>query len=169
MGPQREEGMFRFDHHRLDAFAVAREVLQRGDAIAKRLPRGYGALGDQLRRALLSTFLGIAEGSSRTGTDRVARFRCARGEASEAAAALEAVALLGLAAVAEVEEILALLDRLCAMLTRLAGLAIKRPPTNTDSLHAHAPPEPPSNTNTNSNTDSDTDSNTPAPSPIPPR
>src|SRR5262245_53965228 len=50
-----------FDHHRLDAFGVARQALQRGDAIARRLPRGYATLSDQLRRALLSAFLGIAE------------------------------------------------------------------------------------------------------------
>ena len=77
--------MPKFDHHRLDAFSVAREALVLGNAIACRIPRGYGTLADQLRRALLSAFLGIAEGSSRSGSDRLARFRCARGEASEAA------------------------------------------------------------------------------------
>src|SRR5262245_1155172 len=71
--------------------------------------------------ALLSVFLGIAEGSSRSGSDRLARFRCARGEASEAAAALEAVQLLRLAPNNEIDSALALLDRLCAMLTRLDG------------------------------------------------
>ena len=117
-----------FDHHRLDAFRVAREALCLGDEIVKRLLRGYAALADQLRRALLATFLGIAEGSSRSGSDRMARFRCARGEASEAAAALEAVLLLRLAPQNEVERALGLLDRLCAMLTRLAGLSHRRPP-----------------------------------------
>jgi four helix bundle protein len=112
----------RFDHHRLDAFSVAREALRVGDAIARRIPRGYATLADQLRRALLSAFLGIAEGSSRSGSDRLARFRCARGEAAEAAAALEAAQLLRLAPIQEIETALALLDRLCAMLTRLAGL-----------------------------------------------
>jgi four helix bundle protein len=117
-----------FDHHRLDAFRVAREALSLGDQIVKRLPRGHASLADQLRRALLAAFLGIAEGSSRTGSDRLARFRCARGEASEAAAALEAVSLLRLAPDDEVERALALLDRLCAMLTRLAGLSHRRHP-----------------------------------------
>jgi len=65
-----------FGYERLDAFAVAREALGLGDRLARRLPRGYGKLGDQLRRALLSTYLGIAEGASRTGADRLARFRC---------------------------------------------------------------------------------------------
>ena len=43
----------RFAHHRLDAFHVARRALAAGDAIVRKLPRGYGTLGDQLRRALL--------------------------------------------------------------------------------------------------------------------
>jgi len=46
-----------------------------------------------------------------------------RGEAAEAAAALEAVQLLHLAPKHETDDVLALLDRLCAMLTRLAGLS----------------------------------------------
>ena len=117
-----------FDHHRLDAFSVARQALQQGDAIARRLPRGYAALGDQLRRALLSAFLGIAEASSRSGADRLARFRCARGEACEAAAALEAVQIFRLASDREIQVVMALLDRLCAMLTRLAGLTHNRAP-----------------------------------------
>lgn len=113
----------RFDYQRLDAYAVAKEALGRGDRLARRLPRGYGKLADQLRRALLSAYLGVAEAASRDGADRTARFRCSRGEASEAAAALEAVQLLGLATAAEVEPIIGLLGRLCAMLTRLAGYA----------------------------------------------
>ncbi len=109
-----------FEHERLDAFVVARQALQAGDALARRLPRGYGALADQLRRALLAAYLGVAEAASRTGADRAARFRCARGEAAEAAAALDAASLLGLVPVTATEEIRALLARLCAMLTRLA-------------------------------------------------
>jgi four helix bundle protein len=111
----------RFDYQRLDAFAVAKDALGRGDRLGKGLPRGYGKLADQLRRALLSAYLNVAEAASRDGADRAARFRMARGEASEAAAALEAVLLLGLARASEVEPIIGLLGRLCAMLTRLAG------------------------------------------------
>jgi four helix bundle protein len=112
-----------FDHHRLDAFHVARDALRLGDAIARRLPRGYAALSDQLRRALLSAYLGIAEASSRQGQDRLARFRCARGEASEAAAAIEAVQVLALVPTDQTQVVLDLCDRLCAMLTRLSGAA----------------------------------------------
>jgi len=64
--------------------------------------------------------LGIAEAASRSGAGRLARLRCARGEASEAAAALDAVVALGLAPQGEVQPVVALLGRLYAMLTRLA-------------------------------------------------
>jgi hypothetical protein len=63
----------------------------------------------------------VAEAASRTGADRRSRFRCARGEASDAAA-LEGVVALRLAPAERVEPILHLLARLCAMLTRLAGV-----------------------------------------------
>ncbi len=51
------------------------------------------------------------------------RFRCARGEACEAAAALEGMLVLNLAPEPEVRELLVLLDRLCAMLTRLGHMS----------------------------------------------
>ena len=46
----------------------------------------------------------------------------ARGEACEAAAALEGVLVLNLAPESEILTLLALLDRLCAMLARLAHM-----------------------------------------------
>lgn len=111
-----------FDHERLDAFQVARQALARGERVAGLLPRGYGSLRDQLRRALLSAYLGVAEAANRTGKDRLARFRCARAEAAEAAAALDAVLILELAPAAEVREVIHLLARVAAMLTKLARL-----------------------------------------------
>jgi four helix bundle protein len=120
MATQSSDSQPRFAHDRLDAYVVARQALVLGEAIARDLPRGYATLGDQLRRALLSAFLGVAEAASRSGADRLARFRCSRGEASEAAAALDAVRLLGLASAERVEPVVELLGRLYAMLTRLA-------------------------------------------------
>ena len=110
----------RFSHERLDAYQVAREALAQGEVIAQSLPKGYANLADQLRRSLLSAHLGVAEAAARSGADRLARFRCARGETSEAAAALDAVVLLGLAPASRVQPVVVLLGRLHAMLTRLA-------------------------------------------------
>jgi len=113
----------RFAHHRLDAFHVAKSALVAGDAIVRKLPRGYGSLADQLRRALLGAYLNLTEAAARDGNDRRHRFRCARAECNEAAAALEAAVSLGLTPHTDATRVLADLDRLAAMLTRLGGLS----------------------------------------------
>ena len=112
---------YRFAHHSLDCFHVAREALALGHALVGQWPRGYASLGDQLRRALLGAYLQLSEAASRTGADRTQRFRVARAEAAEAAAAIEAAVILGLSSPAQGEQLLGLLDRLVAMLTRLGG------------------------------------------------
>jgi four helix bundle protein len=93
----------------------------KADALAKKLPRGYGPLADQLRRASQSAFLQLSEGAARSGADRAQRLRGGRAEACEAAACVEALGRLGLATADEVGELLQLLGRLAAMLTKLAG------------------------------------------------
>ena len=119
---ERKTPRWRFDHHGLDAYHVAIAALVVGEAILKTLPRGYGDLGDQTKRALHGAFLQTAEASARIGADRLARFRAARGEAGEAAAAFEALERLGVADPTAVDTELELLWRLCAMLCRLAQL-----------------------------------------------
>ena len=106
---------FNFAHDRLDVYRAACDALVLGDALCRQLPRGYASLADQLRRALLSLQLDIAEAASRCGADRVARFRTARGECSEAAAA----GLLKLGPAEDVAALRAMLGRAYAMLTRL--------------------------------------------------
>ena len=64
----------RFDYQRLDAYKVALRALELGEQIAKQLPRGYGKLRDQLRRALLSSYLNIAEGPCRPTGKRLDAF-----------------------------------------------------------------------------------------------
>ena len=111
-----------FDHHRLDAYEVALEAMVEGDAIAEAMPRGYGKLEDQLKRALQGAFTQTAEAAARTGADRVARFRAARAEAGEAAAILEGIERLEVGDAVRIDHVLGPLWRLCAMLTRLAQL-----------------------------------------------
>ena len=112
----------RFAHSLLAAHQVVMEALVRGDALARRLPRGCAKLADQLRRALLRAFLQFLEGACREGADRRARLRCARAEAGEAAAALEAAHAPGLAPAGEPEALVALRDRFSAMVTGLGQL-----------------------------------------------
>ena len=112
-----------FAHQRLRAWEVAIEALSLCDRAAKRLPRGYGPLADQLRRASQSACLQVAEGAAKHGAERAQRFRGARAEATEAAAAIEAAGALGLLAESQVALALDELGKLCAMLVKLERAA----------------------------------------------
>jgi four helix bundle protein len=120
--PASREPRWRFEHHLLDAYWVAKQALVGGMAISRKLPRGYNKLKDQLERALQGQFTQTTEAAARTGADRAARFRAARAEAGEAAGVLEVLVDLKVADAAEVDAVLELLWRLCAMLTRLGRL-----------------------------------------------
>jgi four helix bundle protein len=113
--------MHRFAHDSLDCFHVAKQALALGHSLVGQWPRGHAGLGDQLRRALLGCYLQLSEAAARSGADRAQRFRCARAEANEAAAAVEAAVILGLSSAQQGEQLLGLLARVVAMLTRLGG------------------------------------------------
>jgi four helix bundle protein len=103
-------------HHRLVAYAVAKELLL---AVVGAQIRD-AELRDQATRAAKSAVLNTAEGASRVSPkDKQRAFAIARGEASEAAAAVEIAALLGAASAASLDRVNAIAHRLCAMLTRL--------------------------------------------------
>ena len=109
-----------FDHERLDLGKVMLEAAVRG--IAEALPRGFGPLADQLKRALQGAWLQSTEAIARSGKDRQCRVRVARAEAEEAAAALLLVDRLELGDRTEVAAVRGLLARGAAMLTRIQAL-----------------------------------------------
>ncbi len=78
-------------------------------------------LSDQLRRALSSISLNIAEGDGSRGGNRVARFSTALGSTREARAALRVAAAWGYVSRADVDAGDAMLDRVAAMLHRLGA------------------------------------------------
>jgi four helix bundle protein len=78
-------------------------------------------LGEQVRRALSSVALNIAEGNSSEGGNRLTRFSSAAGSASEARAALRVAIAWGYIEAPDVEAGEALLDRVAAMLHRLGA------------------------------------------------
>jgi four helix bundle protein len=91
--------------------------------LAERVPRGYSALADQLRRAALSVPLNIAEGSGKgTIEDREARrfYAIARGSALECAAIIDALAALRSVPGEEISRANELLERMVAMLSKMA-------------------------------------------------
>ena len=78
-------------------------------------------LADQLRRALSSIALNLAEGDGSRGGNRVARFSTALGSVREARAALRVAIAWGYVSTDDVAEGDALLDRVAAMLYRLGA------------------------------------------------
>jgi four helix bundle protein len=78
-------------------------------------------LGEQLRRALSSVVLNIAEGNRSQGGHRIARFSTAAGSNAEARAALRLAVAWGYVAPREIEEGDAVLDRVGGMLYGLGA------------------------------------------------
>ena len=111
-----------FSHEKLDVYVASEEAFVLGLEIVHGLPRGYGFLADQFRRALLASHLGVSEAVNRTGADRSMRARIARAETAESGAALRCITLLKLADVERAARTRELLIRVYAMLTKLGKL-----------------------------------------------
>jgi four helix bundle protein len=75
------------------------------------LARRDPPLADQLRRAVQSVPLNVAEGNRRSGKDRPQHFRHALGSAAEVQACLEVAEALGYLGAAEFADALAKADR----------------------------------------------------------
>ena len=103
-------------HHKLQAFGVAMELLEKVRAAGIR----DSHLRDQAMRAAKSAALNCAEGAGRVSrADKARVFAIARAEAVEAAAAVEIAVAAGDAARGALEAVLPLADRFVAMMTRL--------------------------------------------------
>ena len=104
-------------HHRLVAYAVARDLLLAVRACHVRDAK----LREEALRSAKSACLNVAEGAGRvTRADKARAYAIARAEGVEAAAAVEIAALCGDAPEAAAREVLRLADRLYALLTPLA-------------------------------------------------
>jgi len=103
-------------HHRLVAYAVARELL-----LAVRAANIRDAkLRDEALRSAKSACLNTAEGAGRVSRpDKAPSFTIARAEACEAAAAVEIAWLCGHATAASAAEVGRLAGRVVALLTGL--------------------------------------------------
>ncbi len=84
--------MATFDHDRMPAYRVARELNAGCSRMISKLGAGRGDLADQLRRAAASVALNLAEGAGEFAPREKARFyRMARRSGTECAAVLDAL------------------------------------------------------------------------------
>ena len=104
---------------RFQVYEVAMETAAALRPVLEALKRLDRALEDQMRRAVASVVLNIAEGAQRTGKDRLQHYRIAAGSAAEVRSALGLAKAWGYAEVADLEAVDVLLDRVLAMLWRL--------------------------------------------------
>ena len=110
-----------FDHERLDVFQRALDFVVLADAVVEHLPRGRSHLVDQLSRASTSIVLNIAEGAGRhSPADKRRHDLIAAGSATESAAILDVCLRLEIVESGRHEEGKKLLDRILAMLVKLA-------------------------------------------------
>ena len=108
-----------FGFQRLDVYRASTQFLGLTSKLVTGIPRGYGDLVDQLRRAALSVPLNIAEGSGKFSRDAVRFYAIARGSALECAAILDALEALSLFGESDLNQARDLLERIVSMLTGL--------------------------------------------------
>jgi len=108
-----------FSFERLAAWEQALVAVEKADRVAAGLPRPYGEMADQLRRASLSVVCNLAEGVGKWGRDQARFFRIARGSAYESAALIEVAARLRLIGAEQRQSVRAPLLSVAALLTRM--------------------------------------------------
>ena len=104
---------------RFDVLEVSLELVREVRGPLDGLRRRDPGLHDQLRRAVSSIALNVAEGNQRRGKDRLQFFRIAAGSAAEFRAGVRVAEAWGCFGAAELRVGMALLDRVMAMLWRL--------------------------------------------------
>lgn len=108
-----------FGFQKLDVYRCAIEFVGLAVPLSETVPKGFAALGDQLRRASASIPLNIAEGSGKFDKDARRFYAIARGSALECAAIIDMLKALALIHPEPYDRLQALLDRIVAMLTKL--------------------------------------------------
>jgi four helix bundle protein len=109
------------DYKRLDAYRCALELAKLTRQIVEAMPRGDADLADQFVRACRSIGLNIAEGSGKTSRRDRARFNAiARGSAMECGGILDQLEVSGLVEPALCSKAQELVERLVAMLSKMA-------------------------------------------------
>ncbi len=113
------DGQRRNDLHKLDVYRCSLDLYRMIGRMVAQFPRGEADLRSQMRRASRSVPFNIGEGVGKRGKARAASYEIALGEAKELIVALDCVEIDEYATVEEIQAAQDLVDRICAMLTKL--------------------------------------------------
>ena len=110
-----------FDHEKLDVYQLGLEFVVLAERVIHALPKGRSHLADQFTRASSSVVLNVAEGAGKFSKgDKRRYYLAARGSATESAALLDICFRLELASEADHRAGKQMLERIVAMLVKLA-------------------------------------------------
>ena len=110
------------DHHKLDVYARALDLLEQVDQIYELMPPGRAHHKDQLDRAATSVVLNTAEGAGEFSKDEKQRFyRIARRSATETAAVIDILERRKAVPAEPLHAARELLVRVISILARLAS------------------------------------------------
>ena len=127
------------NHEKLDVYQCSIKFLGLSMVLITDIPRGYAPLGDQLKRASMGIPLQIAEGAGkRSQADCRRFFDYARGSAMECSAVLDVMRECKFGNASQIDAGKNLLDRIAAMLTKLAGRSGSSPLPPASALYAGA-------------------------------
>ena len=105
---------------RFIAYELALQAAGQVFRLVEKVKPSAANLADQARRAAASVPLNLAEGTGRSGRDRLHHYRIAHGSAREASACIELMASMGIIEQGRGTETLELLDQVKAVTWRLA-------------------------------------------------
>jgi len=107
-------------YEKLEVYQISLDCVELCVAIVQTLPMGYSELSTQLRRAIFSVSLNIAEGAGKSGyCDKKRFYEIAKGSAMESAAVVDILYRLKFIENEEYTKIKTLLHRAISMLTKL--------------------------------------------------
>ena len=107
-------------YEKLEVYQLSLDCVEFCVAIVQTLPKGYSELSTQLRRAIFSVSLNIAEGAGKSGFNDKKRFyEIAKGSAMESAAVVDILYRLKFIEHSEYTKIKTLLHRVISMLAKL--------------------------------------------------
>ena len=110
-----------FCHEKLDVYQKAIKFLGAMHKVIRALPPGNSDVINQLRRAVMSIPLNLAEGAGKTGkADKQRFYSIARGSALECAAILDLLCTWELVSADDLKHERALLEQIVAMASALA-------------------------------------------------